>query len=266
MVAMAACMPASGSQAPREQYRRAVGESGDPRHPGDALHGLGEAGPIPPWAGEAEGRHAHHHESRVDGVQPLPPEAELFHHPRGVVLNEDIGGRSQPLEQARALGPGQVERDSLAWTCSRRGTVVPTPTTGRLWEAGWLPMRIRSGRLTDSTLITSAPRRRQHVGRRRSRPPGGAVDRRGCPASGRCESVGRTVVSSGRDRPVQRRRCPAPRAGAARQRRFAGLRSGKGAGAGESRPLGAGRNTLRGSNCSNSAIVDPLSTGPAGMR
>ena len=35
---------------------------------------------------------------------------------------------------------------------------------------------MRSGRATDSTLTTSAPSEGEHVGRRRARPPRGAVD------------------------------------------------------------------------------------------
>ena len=58
---------------PPDQDRRAIGESGQPGHAGQALHGLGEPGPVPPRTVEAEGRHPHHDRSGLTSCRRSQP-------------------------------------------------------------------------------------------------------------------------------------------------------------------------------------------------
>ena len=61
--------------------RLVVDVAGEPRQPGDLLHGLREAGPVAPRAVEAERGHAHHHRPRVGRVHDVPTEIELLDAP-----------------------------------------------------------------------------------------------------------------------------------------------------------------------------------------
>jgi hypothetical protein len=149
--------PGQGVAGPSHQHRRAVGEPRQPGHAGQALHGLGEARPIPPRAVETEGRHPHHDELVVQRVDATPAEAELLHDPRREVLHQDIGGLQEALEH---LGPSGRDRSKVtprfpalaAWK-------IGLHSHQRSWVGGRvLAKRMLSGLVTDSTLMTSAPR------------------------------------------------------------------------------------------------------------
>ena len=158
-----------------DEHRRAVGEAGQPGHPGDALHRLGESRAVPPRPVQTEGGHAHHHELGVDLVHALPAEPELLHDPGGVVLDEHIGAAQQALEHRNSLGPGQIEGDASLSGVGGVEDRAPFPP-GVL--GGTLGARVAhqvgtGGRLHFDDIGAQAG---QHVERRRACPPGRAVD------------------------------------------------------------------------------------------
>ena len=123
-VAKAACIPASGSQAPLTRDGRTVGEPGQPGHAGERFHRLGETRAVSPRAVEAEGRHPDHDEVRVEGVDAVPAEAELLHDPRGEILDQDIGRPNETFEHL-ASRSGRV-----------RSKVTPRLPMFAAWKSG----------------------------------------------------------------------------------------------------------------------------------
>jgi hypothetical protein len=99
-----------GVRAPQRITRTAwyerflVGMTGEVGHATHLFHVLGEADPIGPRAIETERRLADHDRRGVDLVDAFPSEAELRHHPRRVVLDDDIGPFDQLFGKCDALG------------------------------------------------------------------------------------------------------------------------------------------------------------------
>ena len=73
--------------------------------PDDLLHRLREADAVAPRSVEAEGRHAHHDESRVVARELVPAEAEVVHDARREVLDRGVGLGEQPLDERRRRRP-----------------------------------------------------------------------------------------------------------------------------------------------------------------
>ena len=95
---------------PAGQNRRATRPAGEGGHAGQRLHGLREAGTVAPRSVQAERRHAHQVHAGIDPVQPVPVQAELFHHPGRVVLEDQVGGGQQAKGHVAAggFGPGRA--------------------------------------------------------------------------------------------------------------------------------------------------------------
>ena len=79
-----------GITGPTLNARLIVDMPGQPGQSGDLLHRLRETGPIPPRAGQAEGRHPDHDCSRIRRRDGIPVETERFQHPRREVFDHHV--------------------------------------------------------------------------------------------------------------------------------------------------------------------------------
>ncbi|MCY1446147.1 hypothetical protein D9M71_626960 [compost metagenome] len=91
-------------------HRRAVLEAGDIAQATHRFADGAEARFVLARAGLAEAGQAHHHQFRVQLVQHIPAEAELFQHAGAEVLDQDVGVRQQLLQHFAAVGMLEVER------------------------------------------------------------------------------------------------------------------------------------------------------------
>ena len=162
------------AQATRDD-RRARRPAGHPGHPGDLLHGLSEADPVPPGAAQAEGGHPHHDRTGVGGGDRVPVQPELLDDPRRVVLDDDVGAGDQPFDHGDALGPSQIEGHIAFGRIDGVKDPPPLPPTlgRRPFGAGEAhPV----GPLDRFDLDDVGAEADQHVGRGRTGPESGQVD------------------------------------------------------------------------------------------
>ncbi|MCY1176899.1 hypothetical protein D9M73_171870 [compost metagenome] len=94
-------------------HRRAVLEAGDVAQPAHRLAHRAEARLVLHRSGLTEAGQAHHHQLRVERVQHLPAEAELFQYPGAEVLDQDVGFGQQLLEDIQPFGVLEVEGQRL---------------------------------------------------------------------------------------------------------------------------------------------------------
>ena len=80
---------------------RMLRRTADPGHPGDLLHRHREPGAVAPRTAEAERRHAHHQRVGAHGAHVVPRQPEAVHHPRAVVLHDDVALGDQPARPER---------------------------------------------------------------------------------------------------------------------------------------------------------------------
>ena len=83
------------------------------RQAGHLLGGVGERRVVGPTAGQPETGHREHNQLGVDRPQVVPGQAEVPHHARGVVLDQDVGLFDHRADRVRAAPVGQIERDAL---------------------------------------------------------------------------------------------------------------------------------------------------------
>ena len=76
--------------------RRPALVAGDPRHPGELLHRLGEAGSVAPRSGEPERRKPQHHDVGPDRADLVVGEAEVVEHAGCEVLGDDVAAGDEP--------------------------------------------------------------------------------------------------------------------------------------------------------------------------
>ncbi|MNC33709.1 hypothetical protein D3C75_821130 [compost metagenome] len=94
-------------------YWRAVLEAGDVAQPAHRLAHRAEARLVLHRSGLTEAGQAHHHQLRVERVQHLPAEAELFQDAGAEVLDDDVRLGHQLLEDGLRLGMLEVEGQRL---------------------------------------------------------------------------------------------------------------------------------------------------------
>ena len=117
----------------------------------------GRSRTIAPRAVQSEGRHPDHVQLGIDLVEPVPTEPELVHDPGCEILEHQVGGGES---RSASSCPSALVRSRViprllvlaAWPW------VPTPTIADRREPWCRRSASGPGRVTDSTLITSAPR------------------------------------------------------------------------------------------------------------
>ena len=72
---------------------RAVGPPRDPRHTGDRLHRLREAGVVTPGTAQSVRGHAGEDDARIRGLERVERQPEVVHHSHAVVLDHAVGHR-----------------------------------------------------------------------------------------------------------------------------------------------------------------------------
>ncbi len=112
--------PGVGVADPVRLDRQQVGMPGEPRQTGGVLDDEREGGEVPPRSVESEAGHANHHEVGVDGAERLVVESGAVEHPRRVVLDDDVAGRRDPLDELDAARVGEVDRQALLVRVERR--------------------------------------------------------------------------------------------------------------------------------------------------
>ena len=97
--------------------RRAVLEAGNVAQSAHRLADRAEARLVLVGAGLAEARQAHHHQARVQRVEDIPAQAELFQYAGAEVLDQDVGIAEQAFQDRLALGVLEIEGQGFLVAC-----------------------------------------------------------------------------------------------------------------------------------------------------
>ena len=89
-------MPALGSPTEYGSYGIAVGIAGQPTDPGRRLDDVGERRVVAPRPVETEAGHPQHDRVGPNRLHRSEIQADLIHHARGEVLDDDVACRDQP--------------------------------------------------------------------------------------------------------------------------------------------------------------------------